>query len=220
MMIFIFLAIFSIFGADIASHLPNKAFLEYATVLTPDDIEILNNAAGLEDGQEQNVLEKLDYLNFVKEAAGDIQSGYTDKYQTFKLEPKKGCFGIYIKENGAFRCLGNLKYPKGCCAMPESITIAQDGLAFAAIFKIKNKNFLYVWRQTDNFKQYRRYVLGYLDSVAISNDGKVILAYSKKHEKLYYWIFNGKKYKKITTMLTGTLGNKVLLGLNLSLIHI
>jgi len=161
------------------------------------------------------------YLKFTKKINNSkIESGYTDKINSFKLLPDNNYFIVSKKNNDKFIKLGKISFPN--YEKSKSITfkdsaIALEGKAFVSIFRYdNNKDKLYVWRKTDKENQYRRFFLGNLNYASISADGNSVIAFNQKSHKLYIWNFDNKlnKYIKKIKKFIGFNVNKTSLGIN------
>ena len=190
----------------------NEAILSDISLLSEDKVlDLLDNKIDINPN----------YSKFTKEINNfKIESGYTDKMNSFKLLPDNNYFIVSKKNNDKFIKLGKISFPnyeKSKSIKFKDSAIALEGKVFISIFRYdNNKDKLYVWRKTDKENEYRRFFLGNLNYASISADGNSVIAFNQKSHKLYIWNFDNKlnKYIKKIKKIIGFNVNKVSLGLN------
>lgn len=193
--------------------------LAQATKISIQDADLLMNAFGLTDEQENRIL-KEGNSSTIKELLQESSEGFTDRYNKFKLIPCRHYFNLYRKVNNQYKYTGKIMYPKKYFR-PESVMIAQDGKSFASVFsKYDTKaeiyvHKLFVWRQQDNNpKSYERFMLGAANSAALSQNGQIAVGFDLNDNKIYYWAFQEGYYKLVDDAYTHDLSTNTVMGIN------
>lgn len=193
--------------------------LSQTTKISIQDADLLNNAFALTDVEENRIIKEVVDHRSTESLLKESSEGFTDRFNKFKLIPCRHYFNLYKKINNKYKFLGKIMYPKKYFRA-KSVTIAEDGKAFSAVlskYDTKEESYehkLFVWRQQNDQRAYKRFMFDGVNAGTLSQDGKTVVGFLFGKKNITYWSFKDDEYKFIDDANIHDLSENSLMGIN------